>query len=80
MYCFFDKNFNKLDINITKENSNKIVKKPKKRMSFWTALSLSFKNLLTKKGRTITVLPFLHATYSSYINVLKTKKHIPSLS
>lgn len=33
----------------------KIVKKPKKRMSFWTALSLSFKNLLTKKARTILV-------------------------
>ncbi len=32
-----------------------IVKKPKKRMSFWTALSLSFKNLLTKKARTILV-------------------------
>lgn len=31
------------------------VKKPKKRMSFWTALSLSFKNLLTKKARTILV-------------------------
>ena len=27
----------------------------KKRMSYWTALSLSFKNLLTKKGRTILV-------------------------
>lgn len=27
----------------------------KKRMSFWTALSLSFKNLLTKKARTILV-------------------------
>ena len=32
-----------------------IIKKPKKRMSFWTALSLSFKNLLTKKARTILV-------------------------
>ena len=32
-----------------------VVKKPKKRMSFWTALSLSFKNLLTKKARTILV-------------------------
>ncbi|MBQ3502743.1 MAG: ABC transporter ATP-binding protein, partial [Clostridia bacterium] len=31
------------------------IKKPKKRMSFWTALSLSFKNLLTKKARTILV-------------------------
>ena len=31
------------------------VKKTKKRMSFWTALSLSFKNLLTKKARTILV-------------------------
>lgn len=30
-------------------------KKPKKRMSFFTALSLSFKNLLTKKARTILV-------------------------
>ncbi len=35
--------------------NTKIVKKPKKRMSFWTALSLSFKNLLTKKARTILV-------------------------
>ena len=34
---------------------DEIVKKPKKRMSFWTALSLSFKNLLTKKARTILV-------------------------
>ncbi|MBQ3213997.1 MAG: ABC transporter ATP-binding protein/permease [Clostridia bacterium] len=30
-------------------------KNTKKKMSFWTALSLSFKNLLTKKGRTILV-------------------------
>lgn len=33
----------------------KTIKKPKKRMSFFTALSLSFKNLLTKKARTILV-------------------------
>ena len=38
-------NFNKKE-----ENKNK-----KKRMSFFTALSLSFKNLLTKKGRTLLV-------------------------
>lgn len=31
------------------------VRKPKKRMSFFTALGLSFKNLLTKKARTILV-------------------------
>jgi len=36
-------------------SATEIVKKPKKRMSFWTALSLSFKNLLTKKARTILV-------------------------
>ena len=30
-------------------------KNQKKKMSFWTALALSFKNLLTKKGRTILV-------------------------
>ena len=35
--------------------SRKTDKKFKKRMSFWTALSLSFKNLLTKKARTILV-------------------------
>ncbi|MBO5910498.1 MAG: ABC transporter ATP-binding protein/permease, partial [Clostridia bacterium] len=34
---------------------SKPIKKPKKRMSFFTALSLSFKNLLTKKARTILV-------------------------
>lgn len=43
-----------------RKNSNlteKEIKKreKKKRMSFWTALSLSFKNLLTKKARTILV-------------------------
>lgn len=37
------------------EQKTEIVKKPKKRMSFFTALSLSFKNLLTKKARTILV-------------------------
>ena len=37
------------------QNSTEVIKKPKKRMSFWTALSLSFKNLLTKKARTILV-------------------------
>ncbi len=37
------------------KNSKVVVKKPKKRMSFWTALTLSFKNLLTKKARTILV-------------------------
>ena len=37
-------------------NKTQIKKKnKKKRMSFWTALALSFKNLLTKKGRTILV-------------------------
>ncbi|MFQ6723865.1 MAG: ABC transporter ATP-binding protein, partial [Clostridia bacterium] len=39
----------------TEETNTEVVKKPKKRMSFWTALSLSFKNLLTKKARTILV-------------------------
>jgi len=41
------------DKNLTKRELNK--KYQKKRMSYWTALSLSFKNLLTKKGRTILV-------------------------
>ena len=41
--------------NDEQDNKTQIVKKPKKRMSFWTALSLSFKNLLTKKARTILV-------------------------
>ena len=37
-------------------NKTELKKKAKKnRMSFWTALSLSFKNLLTKKARTILV-------------------------
>ncbi len=35
--------------------TSKTSKKPKKRMSFFTALGLSFKNLLTKKARTILV-------------------------
>ena len=39
----------------SENNENIVAKKPKKRMSFWTALSLSFKNLLTKKARTILV-------------------------
>ena len=40
----------------TELNKTQIKKKnKKKRMSFWTALALSFKNLLTKKGRTILV-------------------------
>lgn len=33
-------------------NKNKVVKKKKASMSFWTAMSLSFNNLMTKKGRT----------------------------
>ena len=37
------------------ESLHKPIKKPKKRMSFFTALTLSFKNLLTKKARTILV-------------------------
>lgn len=37
------------------QNEPKTIKKPKKRMSFFTALALSFKNLLTKKARTILV-------------------------
>ncbi len=46
---------------IKKEEKEGLTKKEKKtrekkkRMSFWTALSLSFKNLLTKKARTILV-------------------------
>ena len=37
-----------------KQTKNKDkTKKPRSKMSFWTALSLSFKNLLTKRGRTI---------------------------
>lgn len=39
----------------TQDIKTEMVKKPKKRMSFCTALSLSFKNLLTKKTRTILV-------------------------
>ena len=46
----------KQDENAQEQNqTTEIIKKPKKRMSFWTALSLSFKNLLTKKARTILV-------------------------
>ena len=41
------------DKELTKTEQNK--KNKKKKMSFWTALSLSFKNLLTKKGRTLLV-------------------------
>ena len=41
------------DETLTKREQNK--KNKKKRMSFFTALFLSFKNLLTKKGRTILV-------------------------
>ena len=37
------------------QNTAEMIKKPKKRMSFFTALALSFKNLLTKKARTILV-------------------------
>lgn len=38
-----------------KITENKADKKEKTRMSFWTALALSFKNLLTKKARTFLV-------------------------
>lgn len=41
------------DTELSKRELNK--KNKKKRMSFWMALSLSFKNLLTKKGRTTLV-------------------------
>ena len=41
------------DKELTKKEIRK--KNKKKRMSYWTALSLSFKNLLTKKARTILV-------------------------
>ena len=44
-----------VEIDKIQEEKSEITKKPKKRMSFWTALSLSFKNLLTKKARTILV-------------------------
>jgi len=37
----------------TKGKNKDKTKKPRSKMSFWTALSLSFKNLLTKRGRTI---------------------------
>ena len=37
------------------DDRNEKKKRKKKRMSFFTALALSFKNLLTKKGRTILV-------------------------
>ena len=56
----------------------------KKRMSFWTALSLSFKNLLTKKARTILVafagsigiigislILAVSSGFSSYINKMQ---------
>ncbi len=33
-------------------NKNTVIKKKKASMSFWTAMSLSFNNLMTKKGRT----------------------------
>ena len=45
--------FNEKEKNITKVNISNKSKKTK--MSFFTALSLSFNNLLTKKGRTIMV-------------------------
>lgn len=38
-----------------KLESDKKYKPKKTKMSFWTALTLSFKNLLTKKGRTLLV-------------------------
>ncbi|MBQ8430576.1 MAG: ABC transporter ATP-binding protein, partial [Clostridia bacterium] len=41
------------ELNANEKNQNK--KNKKKRMSFFTALSLSFKNLITKKARTILV-------------------------
>ncbi len=37
------------------DQSSPLQKSKKKRMSFWTALALSFKNLLTKKARTFLV-------------------------
>lgn len=43
----------KINTKETKEQSKS--KKKKTKMSFFTALSLSFKNLLTKKGRTVLV-------------------------
>ncbi len=49
------KSATKQKIDNSKDVKPERVKKPKKRMSFWTALSLSFKNLLTKKARTILV-------------------------
>ena len=47
----------KIAVQMKEGRSNREIQKreKKKRMSFWTALSLSFKNLLTKKARTILV-------------------------
>ena len=52
--------FSETDAKLEKEQQQKPVEKknnktPKTKMSFFTALSLSFKNLLTKKARTILV-------------------------
>ena len=43
------------ELNLNKKDAKKKSKKPKNRMSYFTALSLSFKNLLTKKARTTLV-------------------------
>ena len=44
------------EIEESKKETEEVINKPKKkRMSFFTALALSFKNLLTKKARTILV-------------------------
>ena len=43
------------ELSQTEIQTAEVIKKPKKRMSFFTALGLSFKNLLTKKARTILV-------------------------
>ena len=51
-------NMSKQELKIYKKEqklAKKQEKKKVKRMSFWTALALSFKNLLTKKARTILV-------------------------
>lgn len=40
---------------IQEKTSKRLKKKKQTKMSFWTALSLSFKNLLTKKARTLLV-------------------------
>ena len=50
-----DSNYYDGKINTKEKNNQKLKKDTKTKMSFLTALSLSFNNLMTKKGRTILI-------------------------